>query len=376
MLRRVAERGADILAGQDGVRLNIPDWLWQRWKETYGAETARRIAEAALREAPLDISVKPDADAAAWAARLGGQLLATGSIRLAAHGRIEDLPGYADGAWWVQDAAAALVARLAGDVRGKAVADLCAAPGGKTAMLAAAGATVTAVDVSAQRLERLRANLARLRLDAEVVEADVSSWAPGRTFDVVLLDAPCTATGTIRRHPDILRLKGPEDVARMAQTQERMLAHAATLVAPGGLMVYATCSLEPEEGEQQTAAFLAAHPNFARQPVAAAEIGAEPEWISADGDLRTLMFHGAAVAAGACGRGRLLCGAAAPAVLTVAESCLSTHPACARGSAAWLRCSAKLSDFAWRTFPDGARAAPRERLVRARPPASRSVSPC
>jgi 16S rRNA (cytosine967-C5)-methyltransferase len=134
----------------------------------------------------------------------------------------------------VQDAAAALVARLAGDVRGKTVADLCAAPGGKTAMLAAAGAKVTAVDVSAQRLERLRANLGRLRLDAEVVEADVSSWAPGRTFDVVLLDAPCTATGTIRRHPDILRLKGPEDVARMAQTQARMLAHAATLVASGG----------------------------------------------------------------------------------------------------------------------------------------------
>ena len=160
-------------------------------------------------------------------------------------------------------------------------------------MLAAAGAKVTAVDVSAQRLERLRANLGRLRLDAEVVEADVSSWAPGRTFDVVLLDAPCTATGTIRRHPDILRLKGPEDVARMAQTQARMLAHAATLVASGGLIVYATCSLEPEEGEQQTAAFLAAHPNFARQPVAAAEIGAEPEWISADGDLRTLTFHGA-----------------------------------------------------------------------------------
>jgi 16S rRNA (cytosine967-C5)-methyltransferase len=293
VLRRVAERGADILAGQDGVRLNIPDWLWQRWTATYGAETARRIAEAALREAPLDISVKPDADAAAWAARLGGQLLATGSIRLAAHGRIEDLAGYAEGAWWVQDAAAALVARLAGDVRGKTAADLCAAPGGKTAMLAAAGAKVTAVDVSAQRLERLRANLARLRLDAEVVEADATTWAPGRTFDVVLLDAPCTATGTIRRHPDILRLKGPEDVARMALTQERMLAHAATLVAPGGLMVYATCSLEPEEGEQQAAAFLAAHPDFARQPVAAAEIGADPEWISADGDLRTLPFHGA-----------------------------------------------------------------------------------
>jgi 16S rRNA (cytosine967-C5)-methyltransferase len=192
----------------------------------------------------------------------------------------------------VQDAAAALVARLAGDVRGKTVADLCAAPGGKTAMLAAGGAKVTAVDVSAARLERLRANLARLRLDAQVVEGDAASWAPGRTFDVVLLDAPCTATGTIRRHPDILRLKEPQDVARMALAQARMLAHAAGLVAPGGLLVYAVCSLEPEEGEQQTAAFLAAHPDFARQPIAAAEFGGEADWISTDGDLRTLIFHG------------------------------------------------------------------------------------
>jgi 16S rRNA (cytosine967-C5)-methyltransferase len=292
VLRRVAERGADILAGQDCLRLDIPDWLWQRWTVAYGAETARRIAEAALREAPLDISLKPDADAAAWAERLGGHLLPTGTIRLAAHGRIEDLPGYAEGAWWVQDAAAALVVHLAGDVRDRMVADLCAAPGGKTAMLAAAGAKVTAVDVSAARLERLRANLARLRLDAEVVEADAASWTPERTFDVVLLDAPCTATGTIRRHPDILRLKGPEDIARMAQAQSRMLAHAASLVAPGGLLVYATCSLEPEEGELQTAAFLAAFSAFARMPIAAAEIGAEPEWITAEGDLRTLMFHG------------------------------------------------------------------------------------
>jgi 16S rRNA (cytosine967-C5)-methyltransferase len=191
----------------------------------------------------------------------------------------------------VQDAAAALVARVAGDVAGLAVADLCAAPGGKTAALAAAGAHVTAVDVSATRLDRLRENLKRLILAAEVVEADAAAWSPGRAFDVVLLDAPCTATGTIRRHPDILRLKRPEDVGRMAELQRRLLAHAATLVRPGGLLVYATCSLEPEEGEQQIEAFLAAHPDFQRLPIAAAEIGAEPEWINANGDLRTLMFH-------------------------------------------------------------------------------------
>lgn len=292
VLRRVAERGPELLAGKDRVRLDIPDWLWQRWSATYGPDTARRIAEASLKEAALDISVKGDeAEARAWAERLGGRLLSTGSIRLAPHGRIEDLPGYAEGAWWVQDAAAALVARVAGDVADRTVADLCAAPGGKTAALAAAGALVTAVDKAASRLDRLRENLRRLRLPAGVVEADAAAWSPGRTFDVVLLDAPCTATGTIRRHPDILRLKQPEDVARLADLQRAMLAHAATLVRPGGLLVYSTCSLEPEEGEAQIEALLAARPEFARVPIAAAEIGAEPAWISRDGDLRTLPFH-------------------------------------------------------------------------------------
>jgi 16S rRNA (cytosine967-C5)-methyltransferase len=289
VLRRVAENGAQMLAGQDGVRLNIPDWLWQSWSAAYGPDVARRIAEASLREAPLDISVK--ADAAGWAERLGGRLLPTGSVRLAPHGRIEDLAGYAEGAWWVQDAGAALVARVAGDVADCSVADLCAAPGGKTAALAAAGARVTAVDVSAARLDRLRENLQRLALAAEVVEADAAAWSPGRTFDVVVLDAPCTATGTIRRHPDVLRLKGPEDVARMADLQTRMLGHAATLVRPRGLLIYSTCSLEPEEGEHRIEAFLAGHADFQRLPIEAAAIGAEPGWIGANGDLRTLPFY-------------------------------------------------------------------------------------
>jgi 16S rRNA (cytosine967-C5)-methyltransferase len=294
VLRRVAERGAGLLAGQDRVRLNVPDWLWQRWSTAYGADMARRIAEASLTEAALDISVKPggETSAAAWAERLGGQLLPTGSVRLASHGLIEDLLGYAEGAWWVQDAAAALVTRVAGDVAGRSVADLCAAPGGKTAGLAAAGAQVTGVDVSGVRLARLRENLKRLGLAAEVVKADAATWSPGRPFDVVVLDAPCTATGTIRRHPDILRLKRPEDVARMAELQNSMLAHAATLVRPGGLLVYSTCSLEPEEGPMRIAEFLAANPGFTRSPIAPAEIAAEPEWITADGELRTLPFHG------------------------------------------------------------------------------------
>ena len=178
-----------------------------------------------------------------------------------------------DGDWWVQDAAAALVARVAGDVAGRTVADLCAAPGGKTAGLAAAGAHVTAVDVSPKRLERLNANLQRLGLSAEVVAADAASWAPERVFDAVILDAPCTATGTIRRHPDILRLKRPEDIGRMADLQRRLLANAARLVQPGGMLVYSTCSLEPEESERQIEAFLGANPEFGRVPIAAGRAG-------------------------------------------------------------------------------------------------------
>ena len=162
---------------------------------------------------------------------------------------MEDLQGYAEGEWWIQDAGAALVARVAGPVAGKAVADLCAAPGGKTAQLVAAGARVTAVDASQRRLERLGANMRRLGMDPEVVTADVASWAPDRAFDVVVLDAPCSATGTIRRHPDILHLKGPADVDRLARQQAAMLANAARLVKVGGLLVYSTCSLEPEEGQ-------------------------------------------------------------------------------------------------------------------------------
>jgi 16S rRNA (cytosine967-C5)-methyltransferase len=290
VLRRVAAEGAALLAGQDAIRLNIPAWLWRRWCETYGEADARRIAEASLKEPALDLSLKPGADANVWAERLGGRVLQTGSVRLADHGRIEELPGYGEGTWWVQGAAAALVVRAAGDVAGRTVADLCAAPGGKTAGLAAAGAQVTAVDDSPARLDRLRENLQRLGLAADVIAADVAVWAPGRTFDAVVLDAPCTGTGTIARHPDILRLKRPADVGRMAKVQQAMLGSAARLVRPGGLLVYSTCSLEPEEGRAQVDAFLEREPAFRRLPLEPSEIGAPPEWILG-GDLRTLPFH-------------------------------------------------------------------------------------
>ena len=289
VLRRVAETGAGILADLDAPRCNIPDWLWDGWRQAYGEATARRIAAASLVEAPLDVSVK--SEPAVWAERLGGVVLPTGSVRLPAGGRIADLPGYAEGAWWVQDAAAALPPRLFGEVGGLAVADLCAAPGGKTALLAAAGARVTAVDIAPERLHRVRENLTRLKLTAELVLADAAGWAPPTRFDAVLLDAPCTATGTLRRHPDILHLKRPSDLDKLAGLQERLLRAAAELVRPGGLLVYCTCSLEPAEGEDQVARFLAGAPGFARVPIAAEEIGGEPDWITTAGDLRTLPFH-------------------------------------------------------------------------------------
>lgn len=288
VLRKVAVQGPKAFAERDSLITAIPSWLWRRWTAAYGAETARSIAEASLREAPLDLSLKNLGEAEDWARHLGARQLATGSLRLSESGRVVELPGYAEGAWWVQDAASALPARLFGTVSGIEVADLCAAPGGKTAQLAALGARVTCVDSSASRLERVKENLHRLQLEAEFVVADAAQWQPGRSFDAVLLDAPCTATGTIRRHPDILHLKRDSDVAALTQVQQRILENAARLVRPGGQLVYATCSLQPEEGEQQIARFLETHDTFEVIPIADTVAGVEPQWVTFEGFLRTL----------------------------------------------------------------------------------------
>lgn len=289
VLRRVSREGREHLKTLDPVALNIPGWLLARWQTAYGLDAARAIAKASLQEAALDLTVKTDA--LKWADILGGVALGSGSVRIRAAGRIEDLAGYDDGVWWVQDAAAALPAKLLGDISGKEVADLCAAPGGKTAQFAAAGALVTAIDKSPGRLNRLKENLARLGLDAETSVADAAAFAPGRTFDAILIDAPCTATGTIRRHPDILILKRDEDVAALAALQARILEGVAASLKPGGTLVYCTCSLEPEEGVAQIDMFLANHPEFRRAPIDALAIGIDPAWISPEGDLRTLPSH-------------------------------------------------------------------------------------
>jgi 16S rRNA (cytosine967-C5)-methyltransferase len=294
VLRRVAREGAQHLAGVDTTLLDTPNWLMARWVANYGTTTARAIAAAHAHEPALDLTVR--SDPAHWAAVLGGRVLPSGTVRALVHGPVSGLPGYHEGAWWVQDAAAALPARLLGDLAGKTVADLCAAPGGKTAQLAAAGARVVAVDRAQSRIDRIAVNLARLKLSAELITADIltadlahelGQW-PTKEFDAILLDAPCSATGTIRRHPDVPWRKQPQDIATLSGLQRAMLARAAGLLKPGGVLVYCVCSLEPEEGVEIVTDFLAGNSGFRRRPISAGEIDGIAEQLTPAGDLRTL----------------------------------------------------------------------------------------
>jgi 16S rRNA (cytosine967-C5)-methyltransferase len=281
VLRRAAQGGP---SRPDGLR-DTPEWLLNRWSKSYGRDTARAIAAANGYEPALDLTAKSDSKS--WADRLRGRVLPTGSVRTLAHGAVSLLPGFSEGAWWVQDAAAALPVRLFGDIRGMNVADLCAAPGGKTAQLALAGANIIAVDRSPARLNRLRENLARLSLHAETVAADVLEWQAG-PFDAVLLDAPCSSTGTIRRHPDIPWLKSEADLPVLTSLQQRLLDRAVELLKPGATLVYCVCSLEPEEGENQIEALLRRDPRIVRSQITAQEVFGRKEFIAPDGALRTL----------------------------------------------------------------------------------------
>jgi 16S rRNA (cytosine967-C5)-methyltransferase len=290
VLRRLAREGKAIRDGQEAATLNTPAWLWHSWRANYGESAARRIVEAHLKDPPLDLTVKADPED--WAERLGAECLPTNSLRLPpGAGEVARLDGYGAGAWWVQDAAAALPARLLGELAGRSVIDLCAAPGGKTAQLAAAGARVTAVERDGKRLGRLRENLDRLGLAADGICADAATWRPSEPADAVLLDAPCSATGTLRRHPDIALLKRAKDLRSLAALQDRLLRSAVQMVRPGGLLVYATCSLQPEEGPQRIAALLAAGAPVEPVPVASAEVGGMAELITPQGELRTLPCH-------------------------------------------------------------------------------------
>jgi len=291
VLRRCARDGLPLVEELAAQTLDVPQWLLARWSAHYGADAARAIAQAISHEPSLDLTVK--ADPAQWATRLHGELLPTGTVRTLLQGSVKMLPGFAEGQWWVQDAAAALPVRLFGNLEDKAVADLCAAPGGKTAQLAAQGARVSAIDRSPARVARLRENLARLALQADTGVADAGDWrndAPA-SFDGVLVDAPCASTGTIRRHPDVAWLKQDSDIGALSAIQLRLLKKAVALLKPGGTLVYCTCSLEPEEGEQAIAALLESEAAMRRAPVEAAEVAGLADIVTADGDLRTLPCH-------------------------------------------------------------------------------------
>jgi 16S rRNA (cytosine967-C5)-methyltransferase len=285
VLRKVANEGESVVADLDLARLSLPDWLWQRWKRQYGEALTRRVAEAQQMPAPLDIVIKPgEFDAPPPGTPLFGAVR-----RLPNGSKIDTLSGFADGNWWVQDAAASLPVMLLGDLDGRRVIDLCAAPGGKTLQMAAAGAKVIAVDIDGTRLERVRDNLARTHLSAQLIAGDARDLkvrAP-----LVLIDAPCTATGTVRRHPDLLWIKEAADVTMAALKAYEILQSGAEMVAPGGMLVFVVCSLEREEGEEQIENFLTTYPEFERVPVTPEEVFGHGEWITADGDLRTLPCH-------------------------------------------------------------------------------------
>ena len=280
--RRLATEGPARWAEIPPRRL--PPWLEASVIAAWGEAAADTIAQVQGGRPPLDITPKNPEEAEILAERLGGDLLPTGSLRLPGRVQVSALPGYDEGEWWVQDAAAALPARMLGIRPGEPVLDLCAAPGGKTLQLAAAGGLVTALDISAPRLERLRENLARTGLDAEIVVADALAWTPEQPWGAILIDAPCSATGTIRRHPDLPHLRNAGDIEPLVALQARLLDRAWEWLCPGGRLVYAVCSLIPAEGEEQVAAFLRRTPGAQRlRP----DIALPEGWLDSEGALRT-----------------------------------------------------------------------------------------
>lgn len=294
VLRKVAAHGPAMIAEHNVPRLNTPGWLWDGWSKAYGETTAHRVGEAHLAEAPLDLTVKDPSTVETLAKDLGAEVLPTGSVRHTQPGLVQDLPGFSEGAWWVQDAAAALPARilmhLLGAQKKARVIDLCAAPGGKTLQLAAAGCDVTALDSSSTRIARVNENLERMNLRATVIHADAVTWKAPDLFDAALLDAPCSATGTMRRHPDLGYLKKRRDVVGYPETQKRLFTRAADFLKPGGILVYAVCSLEPEEGPGVIEAALSAT-SLKQISINPGSFGLDPAWCDDKGGIRTFPFY-------------------------------------------------------------------------------------
>lgn len=284
VLRRICEKRQEIAAKQDAAKLNMPGWLWNKLAKDWGAETARRISLSMQEQPALDITpLKKDG------VFVNALELPTGSVRLNVQGAIKDLPGYNEGNWQVQDAAAAIPAKLFGDVKGKTVFDLCAAPGGKTAQLAAMGASVTAIDRSDKRLGRLRANMKRLSLNVNVVTADAALWQPPVKADAVLLDAPCSATGTLRRNPDVAINRTPADVVELVNLQKKLAKAASMMLKPGGVLVYCTCSLLKAEGEE-IADFIVGLDGMRLLPLRKGEVTGIDEFIDEKGYMRIFPY--------------------------------------------------------------------------------------
>ncbi|WP_428513982.1 RsmB/NOP family class I SAM-dependent RNA methyltransferase [Roseovarius sp.] len=268
----------------------LPNWLRDPLVSAWGNGAVSAMEKAHFAGAPLDLTLKPGEDPTAWADRLGGTALPTGSVRIGDAGQVSALPGFEDGHWWVQDAAAALPVRILAPRPGEFILDLCAAPGGKTLQLAAAGAQVTALDTSEKRMARVTENLDRTGLSATCVTQDAFAFTEG-SFDAILVDAPCSATGTIRRHPDLPHAKDGSDFGALIEQQARMIDHALTLLAPGGRLLFCTCSLLPDEGEVQVEEALARHPGLATDTAALDRPGIDPAWITEEGGLRLRPDH-------------------------------------------------------------------------------------
>jgi 16S rRNA (cytosine967-C5)-methyltransferase len=291
ILRRIAAEGQNWVARQDVPRLNTPEWLLKIWIQDYGLRTALEIAMANLNEAPLDVTLKQPEQAAHWAETLSGEILPTGGVRLHNARMVQDLPGFEDGMWWVQDAAASLPASLLGtNIEGQVVLDLCAAPGGKTAQLASRGGQVIAVDRSAKRIQRLQDNMKRMRLGHSVRTeiADAAVWKSRDPIPFILLDAPCSATGTIRRNPDVLWMKNEVDLSSLIELQTRLLNNAFDLLSKGGVLIYCTCSLQKDEGENQIDRLLSSRRDVDRIPIHASEVGGNSDFVTPRGDVRIL----------------------------------------------------------------------------------------
>jgi len=294
LMRRIAAEGKDWTTRQDIARLNTPEWLLKMWIEDFGLKNAIEIAMANLQEAPLDISLKRLVTADTMIETLGAIALPTGSLRLQNSKMVQDLPGFQDGMWWVQDAAAAIPVKLFGDrIDGQTVIDLCAAPGGKTAQLASMGANVIAVDRSAKRLHRLQENMKRLRLDdrVKIEVADAAVWKSRNKVPFILLDAPCSATGTVRRNPDVIWMKTANDIHSLIELQSHLLDNAIQMLEEGGTLIYCTCSLQKAEGEYQIERVLETYSNIVRDPIFAHELGGLSDIVTPRGDIRILPSH-------------------------------------------------------------------------------------